>query len=545
CIECEVPPYKDQELLGAREVIIRIHDKQKSMVAAYNFMYKENEETVMAKKRKMAVEYCAPPELLLESGIDTSIHTNQRRPVLKPSRTKKLGSGGFLPNFKSPSMGNQTSSATTEQTVRHYGVNPQLQLPQPIVKKEPVDTYGGTCYQNIAMISDGEEVTNLLTKGHDPNLQSMSGNGADPISYSPVSLLLPSGSDGSDRDISMETSFNRPASTATTLAGTGGSNYSQSDEMNIQKIMRDLVAGSPGQVTSQQVVSEPQKMDENSVNALLQSLQQAVMRNADGQENSQLTFPDDVAQLLNQPMFSIGSSLDSRDQAPVQPPTNFPVHHTFSPALQRTTQDIQNMLSAQQQYPSYGGMDATEAGDLETDGDSQAQDNVRLVWDSNESPCEEQEDLSDTEVDGDTEWYCSQSGVASEVIRAEAVLVKTTHPTPSAAMTGKSEKTERKNSSETCIKYTSESSADLGKEFKDSRQTNTVQNDTSDLEKDTQIDPGVYAQVKEGDQDGCLESRSPRSGDMEGRNMIEPYKKETDKANLQENVTESLKKLTL
>ncbi|XP_033735410.1 uncharacterized protein LOC117323958 isoform X2 [Pecten maximus] len=552
CIECEVPPYQDQDLKGAREVIIKIHDKQKSMIAAYNFMYKGNEETQMAKKRKMAVNYCAPPDLLQESGIKPSSCPDQRRPVIKASRIRKQGSGGFI---VVPRTSQSSTTTTTEQTISHFGINALDQLPQLIVKKEPTDTYEGACgYQgnNSAMLSAGMAVTNLLTRGQDPNLQSMSDNRTEPAIFNQVSLLLPSGSDGSDREISMETS--RPASTAATATITnvgGNSNYSQSDQMKIQRIMQELVAGSPGQPTGQNEVSEPQSVDD--VTALLQS----AMQNAGGQENLQLTIPEDVSQMLNQPMYSIPSNLGGRDSTPTQSLTGFPARQTFNPSLQRNAQDIQNMLSAQYQYPDYEGIGATEAGDLETDGDSQAPNTIRLVWEPNKDSHEEPEELSDTESDGDNQFHNKFSSHTEDseepkVVRAEAVLVKRTHPSPSAQVSGKESKI--KDSCDTCSKN---KSSENEKEIKG--KTQSLQNETSDLETNTcsndrnmvgkctdQTDRGVCTRVGEVESEDSLHPESQRLSDAveEGKSTI-PDTNKTDKPKVQEDVSESLKKLTL
>ncbi|XP_021363325.1 uncharacterized protein LOC110456732 isoform X2 [Mizuhopecten yessoensis] len=573
CIECEVPPYKDQNLIGAKEVLIKINDKQKAMTAAYSFMYKENEETHTAKKRKMAVNYCAPADLLQESGINLSSSTDQHRAVLKATRTQKPGNGGFMPSPRVSLMTTQTSTATTEQSISHFGVNaPVVELPQLIVKKEPTDTYEGTCvYQRSsnAMFTAGEEVTNLLTRGQDPNLQSI--NAADPTSLTSVSLLLPSGSDGSDREVSMETGFNRPApSAAATTGSVGGSSYSQVDQMNIQKILQDLKAGSPGQRTDQQEVSEPQNTDENLIAELLHNYQQNAIRGSDGQDNSQLNFPDNVTQVLNQPMYPISSSLGGRNSTQAPTHTGFPVRQTFNPALQRTTQDIQNMLSARPQYLGYEGFDATEAGDLETDGCLQAPDAVRLVWEHTKGSHAELGDFSETEVDSEPEFHNKLSSdtegedpAEPEVTRAEAVLVKQTHTTPYVEISGKHNKTEstaeKQDTCNTCINNMSDSSANVDKASEEGGQTAAVQADTSDLETDScsgeldnetvgsnQIDPGVCARVGEVDGEACCESRSPRLiGDVEQKVPTIPHNDNTNKPTPQEDVSDSLKRLAL
>lgn len=516
CIECEVPPYKDQDLEGAKEVFIKIHDKQKSMIAAYNFMYRENTETQMAKKRKTAVKYCAPPEVLQASGIQQGSFPDQKRPVLKASRMKKQGSGGFLVQ----SMPSHTSTVTTGPSISHFGLNTADQLPQLIVKKEPTDTYEGACgYQSnsSSMFSAGEEVTSLLTRGQDPNLQSMSDNRSDQAMFPSVSLLLPSGSDGSDREVSMETT--RPASSSGSATNIGANNYSQTDQLRIQKIKQDLKAGCPGQPEGQKELNQVQGMDDNTLATLLQNLQQAVLQNAGNQQNSRLTFQGDE---LNPPMYSISSSIGGRDSTPAQVP--FPARQTFNPSLQTTTQDIQNLLDSQYTYTDY--QDVTEAGDLETDGASpQAPGAVELVWQPKKHSSEV---LSDTDVDGDEEYHNSltsdstEDGPKPEVVRAVAVFVEST---PAS-----SELAKIVNTCDSCNKTKSSESV----ENRSSAEKHLLENEADDLETDScdQTDPNTHQQI--GSKEKVI-TKSPTEGALPLKKHIKP----------QDNISERLNKLVL
>lgn len=405
------------------------------------------------------------------------------------------------------------------------------------MKQEPQDTYESACgYQgNNTQFPAGVAVTKLLTKGHDPNLQSISLGDVEPANFTSVSLLLPSGSDGIDKEVAMETSGG---------SRMGSSGQSMAEQLAIHKILLELKSNLPGQQSSQHHGYVDSQISDQSLVAILQNMQQSAQQQAQGTDDSQLTFPVDSTQ--NPPMYPISSNVN-RIQASIINPIIRPDFNqtaqrmtfnpasqraTLNPASQRSTRDIQNMLDAQHQYPNFPSIDATQAVDLETDSD-----NHEICGTANSHiPCGDHKpcDSGDNRVPrdiGDDHKSCDISGSQNVDLSNTEVDV--------CPDINKDE--EDKDSCDACTQNQSRSDGE-----KTTRAAILL--DSSDLETDSVVSKDLMGKdIGDLPQEGLASVRSQGSGDGDGVGVGPPVSCDRPGNNTipQDEVTESLEKLSL